>query len=208
MAANELKTRVTTPVARLSYPALFRYAEVMNEGDVPKYQCELIFPKSTDISELKEAVQNAIKNKFGNKAPANLRLPFRDGSERTDDSGNVRDGYDNSVFICPRSTDKPGVVIGRNKEPVVNESDVYGGCYVRVSVTAYYYEKGKMSKGIAFALNHVWKLRDGEPFASRISAEDDFEGVDVDDSEFDEDAYYDENDGGSASGNGGGHALI
>ena len=202
---TDLKTRCVTPRGRLSYPAIFRTAEVMNEGDTPKFQAEVIFPESQDISELRQAVKNCLKNKFGTEVPHGLKMPFRNGSERVDDKGNIRDGYDNSIFICPRSTDKPGVVIGRDKEICTNENDVYGGCYVRVSVTAYYYEKGRMSRGVAFALNHVWKVSDGEPFATRISAEDDFDSVEVSDDEFDEESggydpteNEDSSDGGSS----------
>lgn len=211
----DLKTRCTTITGRLSYPAIFKPADPLKEGDTPKYQLELIFSKDDDISELREMVSNAIKNKFGGKTPANLKLPFRDGdAERQDEEGNVRDGYENGIFICPRSVDKPGVVMGREREPVENQSDVYGGCWVRCSVTAYYYEKGKVNKGIAFALNHVWKIRDGEPFASRVSAEQDFAESEVDDAEFDDDAeamgYSRDDDDGETSGGGSGkkHSLI
>ena len=171
--------RVITPVARLSYPALFKPAEAMNEGDVAKYQCELIFSSGADLKALKAAATLAAKDKWGDKVPKKLRSPFREGDE--DREG--KDGYEGATFISARSKDKPGVVVGPDREICTDASDVYGGCYVRASVTAFAYE-AKGNAGVAFALNNVWKVRDGEPFGSRVNAEDEFG-----DEEFDEDAH-------------------
>lgn len=165
-------TRVITPEARLSFPALFRPAKPMNEGQQAKYQCELIFDADTDLEPLRAAANQAAKDKWGDKIPKNIRSPFRDGGDR-----DGIDGYAGKKFITARSIDKPGVVVGPNKEPCLDESEVYGGCYVRVSVTAFAYEVTG-NKGVSFALNNVWKVRDGEPFVNRISAEDDFADCD------------------------------
>ena len=173
MSNDTANRRCITPIARLSFPALFKPAKPMSEGQEGKYQCELIFPKDTDLSELQRCVDQAIEDKWGNKPPAKLRLPFRDGSERNSD------GYENSIFFSCRTSDKPGVVIGPNREPCLDPSEVYGGCYVRVSVTAFGYDM-TTNKGVAFALNNVWKIRDGESFTGRRSAEAEFADVEMD----------------------------
>lgn len=182
-------TRVVTPIARLSYPYLFKPSKPMLDGGVAKFQCELIFPKTADLSELKRAVNQAAVAKWGSSIPKNLKSPFRSGD--TDREG--KDGYEGSIFIGARSKDKPGVVIGPSRIPCVDESDVYGGCYVICSVTAFAYDTSG-NKGVSFALNNVWKVRDGEPFGTRQAADQEFSSVQVDsdafgDTSFDVDVF-------------------
>ena len=189
MATETNNKRVITPIARLSYPYLFEKSEGMNGGE-GKYQCELIFSSDEDLGALKRAASEAAKEKWGNKIPKNLRSPFRNGDEDRED----KDGYESSIFIGARSKDRPGVVIGRDRVPCTDQSDVYGGCYVKASVTAFAYDQ-KGNKGVSFALNNVWKIRDGEPFGSRQNADEEFGDVDVDDEAFggDGELTYDEN---------------
>lgn len=170
-----VSTRVVTPIARLSYPYLFKPSKPMADGGEAKYQCELIFSKDADLSELKKAVNQAAVAKWGSNIPKNLKSPFRSGD--TDREG--KDGYEGSIFIGARSKDRPGVVIGPDRMPCVNESDVYGGCYVICSVTAFAYDTSG-NRGISFALNNVWKVRDGEGFGNRQAADKEFSTVQVD----------------------------
>jgi hypothetical protein len=80
MTTEPNNKRVITPIARLSYPYLFKQSAGLN-GSEGKYQCELIFPPGTDLSELKRAAHQAAKDKWGDKIPKNLRSPFRNGDE-------------------------------------------------------------------------------------------------------------------------------
>lgn len=171
--------RVITPIARLSYPYLFEPSNPMGEGGDPKYQCELIFPPGTDLSELKRVASQAMKNKWGDKIPKNIRSPFREGDKDRED----KDGYEGCIFIGARSKDRPGVVVGRDRTPCNNPSDVYGGCYVKASVTAFAYDNAG-NKGVSFALNNVWKIRDGDPFGNRRNAEEEFSSEDMDEDSF------------------------
>lgn len=160
--------RVITPLCRLSYPHLTKPAEMSG-----KYQAELIFPPGTDLSALRTAANLAATNKWGSKLPNKVRSPFRDGDK--DREG--KDGYEGCQFIGARATEKPGVVIGPNRDECLDPSEVYGGCWVRASVTAFAYE-WQGTHGVSFALNNIWKVKDGEPFGTRISAQDEFEDVD------------------------------
>lgn len=163
--------RVITPVARLSYPHLFERATPF-PGQEPKFQCELIFEKGADLSVLEAAVKAAVAERWGTKAPKGLNLPFREGNAAR--AG--KDGYGDCIFIGAKSKDRPGVVVGPERRPPEDPTEVYGGCYVRASVTAFSYDmSGK--KGVSFALNNVWKLRDGDPFGSFQSAENEFSSV-------------------------------
>jgi hypothetical protein len=132
---------------------------------------------------LKAAAALAVKEKWGTNPPKNLRSPFRDGSNERED----KDGYEGNMFIGARSNDRPGVIVGRDRLPCTDESEVYGGCYVRASLTAFAYDVDG-NRGVSFALNNVWKIRDGEPFGSRRSAEDEFGSVEVDSDAFGDDS--------------------
>jgi len=171
--------RIVTPEAVLSFPALFKRSKPMQDQDEGKFQCELIFAAGADLSKLESAIKQAKEDKWGSKPPNNLRMPIRNGSDRD------KEGYEGEgvKFISPRTNDKPGVVIGPNRDPCLEPSEVYGGCVVRASVTAFAYDL-PTSKGISFALNNVWKLRDGKPFSGRKTAEQDFVDTDVDKSAF------------------------
>lgn len=167
--------RVVTPTARLSFPALFE-PKAMEEGGKAQYSCELIFEKGADLTALKAAAREAMEAKWPDpkNRPKNIKSPFRDGSDREG-----KKGYENCTFIGARSKDKPQVVVGPNRAECTNQSDVYGGCYVRASVTAFAYDQAG-NRGVSFALNNVWKIKDGEPFGNRRTAEQDFEDVEMD----------------------------
>lgn len=168
MATKTDNRRVVTPVGRLSYAHVHEpYA--FNEGDDARYSCELIFEDGEDLSALKSAVKAAADEFFGKDKPKNLRLPFRDGGERD------QEAYAGCTFIGARSKDRPGVVVGPNRDECLDKDEVYSGCYCRLSVTAYAYDRNG-NKGVTFALNHVWKVADGEPFGSSVSAQDEFAG--------------------------------
>ena len=71
-------------------------------------------------------------------------------------------------------------IVDRQVQPILDQSEVYSGCYGRVSITFYAYNSNG-NKGIAAGLGNVQKLRDGEPLGSRANAKDEFEAVDAED---------------------------
>lgn len=170
---NQLQsTKVKTGVVRLSYAYLFHPKEGDNGAE--KYSVSIIIPKSdkVTIAKIKEAVEAAKEqgktSKFGGKVPANLKTPLRDGDiDREDD-----EVYANSYFFNCSSHTKPGLIY-RNGEKLENEEHLYSGCYAKVSVNFYPYNRDG-SKGIAAGLNNIMKWEDGEPLGGRSSAESDF----------------------------------
>ena len=172
-------TKVITGLVRFSYAHVFEPTAV-NEGDTPKYSVSLIIPKDdkATIEKVKKAISAALQagkaSKFGGKLPRNYKDPLRDGDEE-------RDGeeYENSFFLNANTTTKPGVV-DENVSPIIDRSEFYSGCYGRASINFYAFNSNG-NKGIACGLNHVQKLKDGEPLGAQIaSAEDDFGDFDDD----------------------------
>ena len=65
-------------------------------------------------------------------------------------------------------------------QAIIDQSEVYSGCYGRISVTFYGYNSNG-NRGIAAGLGNIQKLKDGEPLGGRNSATDDFSTVDNED---------------------------
>lgn len=177
----EARTKVVTPMFRVSYPSVFT-AKAFEDGKDPTYSTVALFEPAKFTAEEKKlwkamqtlADEQAVEAfkipvaKFGTK----YLTPFRDGAERED-----TDGYgEGVVFMTLSSKQKPGL-IGRDRQPILSMDEFYAGCYARATVTCYWYPKKadpKKKKGVAFGLQNVQKVKEGEPFSSRTPAEDDF----------------------------------
>jgi len=167
-------TKVTTGKVRLSYTHLFEPHAI--EGNEPKYSTSVLIPKTdketlTAIKEAVEQVKAEGKGKWGGKVPPNLKTPLRDGdAERPDD-----DAYSGCYFLNANSKNKPGVV-DVNVQPVLDATEVYSGCYGRLTLNFYAYSASG-NKGVACGLGNVQKLAEGEPLGGFTRAEDDFTAV-------------------------------
>lgn len=150
-------------------------------GEAEKYSVSVLIPKD-DMKTLKaieQAIDTAIEEgiaKFGGKKPnkATLKTPLRDGDLERDD-----EAYKGHYFINANSMTKPQIVDG-NVQPILDRSEVYSGCYARVSLSFYAFNSNG-NKGIACGLGNIQKVRDGEPLGGRSSASDDFTTLDDED---------------------------
>ena len=173
--------KIVTGKARLSYAHVWEPMSV-NGGD-EKYSVSIIISKTDEITinAIKKGINQAAddgKAKFGGKIPANLKTPLRDGDiERPDDPA-----YANSYFINANSKDKPNIV-DRNLQKILDQSEVYSGCYARVSITLYAFNTNG-NRGIACGLGNIQKIADGEPLGGRTRAEDDFSVYEDDEDDF------------------------
>lgn len=169
--------KVITPKFRVSFPAIFK--AVSFEGGPPKYKINMMFPKGTDLSGMKEIAKAAVEAKWPDaaKRPGPLRNPFRDGDKEKPDWPE----YADTIFVSASSKMKPGLV-DQNREPILMEEDFYAGCYARASVTAFAYDT-MGNKGVAFGLQNVQKMADGEPFSGREKPEDEFDAIESVDAE-------------------------
>lgn len=197
MANTNQTTKVITGKVRLSYANVFEPKAM--EGQEPKYSSMLLIPKS-DTATLKKikaatdvAKEVGQKEKWGGKVPANLKTPLRDGDAEYPDN----EAFAGHYFLNASAKTKPGIVkpIGKTPEgktkfeEITDTTEVYSGCYAKVSIDFYPYNQSG-SKGVAAGLNHVVKVQDGEFLGGRSSVQDDFA-----DEDFDlEDEYLDEDD--------------
>lgn len=173
------KKKCRTPEFRVSFPHVFEKHSGF-EGQEPKYSLVMLFPKNTDLKELKRAAFNAATEKWGvkEKWPKGLRMPFRDGDEKQDLAG-----YEGTIFVSASSKQRPQVVSNlKDKEtgqfPRIEKEDelFYAGCYARATLIAFAYDK-MGNKGVSFSLQNVQKLKDGDQFSGRKNADDEFDSV-------------------------------
>lgn len=172
------KKKCTTPEFRVSFPHVFEKHSGF-EGQEAKYSIVMLFPKKTDLKELKRAAFNAATEKWGAKEkwPKTMRMPFRDGDEKQDLAG-----YEGCYFVSASSKQKPQIVSNKKVDgafPRIEKEDelFYAGCYARATLIAFAYDK-MGNKGISFSLQNVQKIKDGEQFSGRRNADDEFDEVD------------------------------
>jgi len=180
-------TKVITGKVRLSYAHIFTPQK--DDQGVDKYSTAILIPKSDKdtLRKIKLAVDAAKeggKSKWGGKIPANIKLPLRDGDEERPDD----EAYAGHYFLNATSKNKPGTAKPIGKGPdgkvkfqeITDTTEVYSGCYAKVSLNFYAYD-AKGNRGVAAGLNHIVKIQDGEFLGGRSNIQDDFA-----DEEFDE----------------------
>lgn len=172
MASESQPTKVITGKVRFSYLHVFE-PWAMEEGQEKKYTASLIIKKDdkTSLDKINKAINAAkelAKARYGGKLPAKFKLPLSDGDvDRPED-----DAYAGCYYVNANGKTKPGVV-DKDCNPILDQDEIYSGCYGRASITFFPFEKNG-NKGIACGLNNIQKLKDGEPLGGRVAAEVDF----------------------------------
>lgn len=183
MPITNKDTKVVTGKVRLSYCNLFQ-PRAVEDGQEPKYSCTILIPKSdkATIQKIKTAIEAAkqagISSVFGGKLPPNLKTPIHDGDGEKPNGGEYGEECKGHYVINASSKQKPGIV-DKNLNEIIDSTEVYSGCYARVSINFYAFNKSG-NKGIACGLNNVQKIADGDYLGGRSRPEDDFDVVEDD----------------------------
>ncbi|ETJ97876.1 DUF2815 family protein [Propionimicrobium sp. BV2F7] len=166
-------TKVVTGEVRLSYANVWEPKSI--NGGREKYSVSLLIPKDdkSTLEAIEKAIDAAIKEgagKFGGKIPpkAALKLPLRDGDVERDD-----EAYAGHYFVNANSINKPQIV-DANVDPILDRSEVYSGCYARVSINFYAFNHSG-NRGIACGLGNLQKTRDGESLGGNVAASAEFD---------------------------------
>lgn len=154
------RTLVMTPEFRLSYPALFEPREYQGKSS---YNLTMVFARNADLSKLKAAAKAAFDAKFPNGCK-NPRNPFQDGNEKVEEWG---ESFRDTTYIRAQSQYQPKVV-DANRVEILDADKVYPGCYCRAIVAPYAYDNAG-NRGVAFSLEAVQFLRDGERLGGGVS---------------------------------------
>ncbi|TCL35623.1 uncharacterized protein DUF2815 [Anaerospora hongkongensis] len=190
MTQDNQSTKVITGKVRLSFVALFTPSSI--DGGDEKFSAVLMIPKDdkNTLKMIKAAVDAAKESgkskKWGGKIPPSLDLPLHDGDTEKDLEKYPE--FAGHYYVNAKSNTKPEIVkpIGKGADgkmkfqEITDTTEVYSGCYARVSLNFYPFDK-KGNKGVAAGLNSVVKVQDGEFLGGRSSAQDDFANVEFDD---------------------------
>jgi hypothetical protein len=182
---GKARTKVITGVVRLSYAHIWE-PQAVGEKDKAKYSVSLIIPKSdkATIAKIEAAIQAAyeegegkLKGGKGKAIPplSTIKTPLRDGDDDKPDD----EAYANSMFLNARSEAPPTIVSLTKGEDgkfqrITDPNEVKSGDYARVGINAYAFNSNG-SKGITFGLDNIQKVRTGERFGGKSSAESDFD---------------------------------
>ena len=167
---------------RLSYTHVFSKYAPDGDPESGKYMTNILIPKTEKetIAAIREAIENAKKSaivsKWSGKEPKKLDMPLRDGDEKENDADGV---YEDMFYLNAKSSTRPGIV-DKKKVPIVDEEEIYSGVWCVCSVTFFGYDVSG-NKGIACGLNNLMKFKDDEHLGGRVSADRDFEDVNMDD---------------------------
>lgn len=198
---KQKSVRVTTPIGRLSFPYLFTPVDNYSKTE-KEYRADLIFDENADFTAFNKAVDEVLADKFGpdkKKWPMdNVVLPLTDQEVEIEKlnakSKAVPDHLVAGNMMMKAKTKAkngaPFIVDGQRNEITV-QSDVYGGCYGRLSVNLYVNsiaQKDPRTKKdlppihyVTCYLNGFQKTKDGDSFGGgRIKAEDAFDAIEDD----------------------------
>lgn len=99
-----------------------------------------------------------------------FKSPLRDGDEEKDD-----ENYAGCYFINANASEKRHPrIIDRQCNDVLDQDEVYSGCYANVKIGLFSFSASG-NKGIGAGLEVIQKVRDGE----RLSGGSSLEGFDV-----------------------------
>lgn len=186
--------KFVSPPFRLSFPHLFEPHKAPKAKE-PKYSLSGLIPKDDEETKkfLHKKLIRAAKECWGEdktKWPK-INWPWRDGDDKSDMTG-----YEGHWYFGADSSNPPGVV-DRKANDIINERDIYAGCYVRAELVAKAIpevgtdDSGKPRNFVKFYLQHVMFWEDGEKLGGGGDAKNAFkefaEDDDSDDGDEDED---------------------
>jgi len=176
--ARENPQHVVTGEVRLSFVHLFTPYARPGQTEA-KYSVTVLVPKSDVATKqridaaINAAIELGIKKTWNGVRPPVLGIPVYDGDGTRPSDGMPFGPECKGHWVFTASSKNPPQIVDAQLNPIINQTEVYSGCYGRVSVDFFpYANSGK--KGIGCGLGNVQKLRDGEPLGNRTTPEDDF----------------------------------
>ncbi len=171
---------VTTGKVRLSYCHIWEpYAQ--DPKDDPKYSVTILIPKTDTATlnaiqaEMMAAEQQGVTSKWGGVRPPVVKNPLYDGDGVRPSGEPFGEECRGHMVMTASNKDQPSVV-DLQVAPIMNRSEVYSGCYARVSLNFFAYAASG-NKGIGCWLNGIQKIEDGEPLSGHVSAQEAFGGA-------------------------------
>lgn len=166
---------VTTGMVRLSYLNVFQ-PQARPGSTEAKYSVTVLVPKSDTASKtaidtaVEAALASGVTKCWNGVRPPQPALCIHDGDGPRPSDGQPYGAECHGCWVFTASSKNGPGVVDANVQPILDQREVYSGIWGRVNVSFFpYNNNGK--KGIGCGLNHVQKMRDGEPLVDRVSAE-------------------------------------
>lgn len=168
--------KVVTGKVRFSYLYVFE-PRATQTGD-EKYSVTILIPKTDTVTysnimnAMQQAISENISNVFNGAAPANPKMPLYDGDGLRASGEPFGEECKGCWVITASSNDKPEAV-DASLNPIMTRNELYSGCYGRVSLNFFAYNKNG-NKGVGCGLMNIQKLEDGPSLTGRTTAAEDF----------------------------------
>lgn len=169
-------SKVVTGKVRFSYLYVFEPRAQQNGGE--KYSVTILIPKSDSvtynkiINAMTKTLEEGIGTTFGGVKPTNPKMPLYDGDGYRPSGEPFGEECKGHWVITASSNDKPEIV-DQNLNPILSKNELYSGCFGRVSLNFFAYNKNG-NKGVGCGLMNLQKLEDGPSLTGRTTAAEDF----------------------------------
>lgn len=166
----------------LSYTDSLFEARAVNQGDEPKFGCNVLYDDAV-AAQIHAEVERIGRQAFPTEwdVPNRCHKPIRGIAEKP--------GYGNRAkYFSNISAKFQPKVVGPDQQPVINVIDpmtqrkpVYGGCVAYVNINVYSYRHPQGGPGVSLGVAAVMKVGDGEPLNERgeVDIQKAFAGVPV-----------------------------
>lgn len=176
----ESSGNLMSPKSRSVYPELFVATQVKRAGKF-KFRLTLLIPKAVDLTLIRKLIEDCATDNLGKKkATTKWRNPL---IKVADEPRFADKAAEYPWMIRPNSDNKPQVILPN--KTVVDSADapdeVYGGRWMRASMTVYWYsgEKQGGMPGVGLGLSNVQLLDHDDPVGgNRVAASSEFDEVD------------------------------
>lgn len=167
-------TNIRTPIGRTSF--MFAQKPKVNKKDPtkkPQYEVTLLIPPGFSLTLLKKEVDRVVEEKWGDKRPRGLKLPFADAGDYE------YEGYEKGwTRLRASTTQAPGILDGEEENAKIVEEDstaVYSGRWAIISVRPYAYDVDG-SRGVSLGLANIRLMNHDKALGGgRSSAAADFD---------------------------------
>lgn len=171
---NQTPTVLNTPEARMSYMSLLQTSPDLNGFE--KYSVTLLFPKNTNLDDIKTAIRQVIQDetdkKFKGVPQQDLQICLKDGDAYYAKKPEKREAYRGMFYINTSKRPEHGTptVLDENGLPVTDPSVFDSGDYGIARVNFWGYNN-KGNTGVSCTVLGVKKTRTGERFGGGESSD-------------------------------------
>lgn len=167
---------VFSPVGVTCFPNLFETEKDQLGNDTNKFNTMLVFSDTSDLSKVEALIDQVKGEAFPGADDSELTLPIKNNSVKA----HLGFPFDKEGSFFKVSTMFKPIIVDTGAEQVIDQNEIYAGCYGRVKVHAFSWDISGGEKGISLRFSGYQKRKEGKRLAggSSFKAFEDDEGVD------------------------------